>query len=106
MTTKIKKYMPLNKGTRERLKEQYIAIEQSAEFWHNNISKLADELNILCEKPFNSPDEMNRIEFLEEEIQKWQKRGEVEEKILRNYQTSSRAILWGNLMSGIGNVQF
>ncbi len=54
-------------------------IQDSIEWWDNNISELVDELDRLEELPW-SPEIENQIDYNQQKLRKFLKRGEMERK--------------------------
>ena len=93
----------LSDETRERLKMEQDLVIASHSHWESQITSRAERLKFLCSR--DNTDDYEEISRLEEEIQLWQRRGEIETSILNSYAQKTNKILWNNLCSGLANLK-
>jgi len=99
----IKNKIMLDDNTREKLKRDGELIVQNHEYWEAQITKRSEELNRLLSR--NNTDDYPRIEQLQEEMNLWQRRGEIEQKILEDYTKKSTSLLFRSLCSGVATIK-
>ena len=99
----IKNKIMLDDNVREKLKREGELIVQNHEYWESQITSRSDELNILLNR--SNVEDYPRIEQLQSEMNLWQRRGEIEQKILEDYTKKSQSLLFRSFCSGISSLK-
>ena len=94
---------PKKQWTIEDLRLQENTIKEVFDWWSHEMNTRGEKLQKLLES-----DESNyqEVEKLQEEIESLQKRGQIEQKILDNFEKEKQAYLMNSLVSGALNIKW